>query len=142
MKIKFKKLHKDAMAPKFAYKTDAGADLTAVSVDFSRDNQIIYGTGISAEIPEGMVGLIFPRSSIRDYDLFMSNSVGVVDSGYLGEIMVTFNYTSQTPDNTIYQVGDRIAQLVVIPVPLTKYVEVDELSETSRGTGGYGSSGK
>lgn len=130
------------MAPKFAYKTDAGADLTAVSVDFSRDNQIIYGTGISAEIPEGMVGLIFPRSSIRDYDLFMSNSVGVVDSGYLGEIMVTFNYTSQTPDNTIYQVGDRIAQLVVIPVPLTKYVEVDELSETSRGTGGYGSSGK
>lgn len=132
------------MAPKFAYKTDAGADLTAVSVDFSRDNQIIYGTGISAEIPEGMVGLIFPRSSIRDYDLFMSNSVGVVDSGYLGEIMVTFNHVGRNEHDLdkIYKVGDRIAQLVVIPVPLTKYVEVDELSETSRGTDGHGSSGK
>jgi dUTP pyrophosphatase len=71
----------------------------------------------------------------------MANSVGVIDSGYRGEIMVTFNFNSRTPDNTIYQVSDRIAQLVIIPVPLAQYVEVDELSETERNTSGHGSTG-
>jgi dUTP pyrophosphatase len=141
MKVKFKKLHKDATSPKFAHKNDAGADLTAISVDFSRDGQVVYGTGLAVEIPEGMVGLLFPRSSVRNQDLIMSNSVGVVDSGYLGEIMVTFNFNSRTPDNTIYQVSDRIAQLVIMPVPLIQYKEVDELSETERNTSGHGSTG-
>jgi dUTP pyrophosphatase len=143
MKVKFKKLHKDAVSPKFAHKTDAGADLTATSADFSRDRQVVYGTGLCVEIPEGMVGLLFPRSSVRNTDLVMSNCVGVIDSGYLGEIMVTFNFNfnSRTPGNLIYQVGDRIAQLVIMPVPLVQYTEVDELSETERNTSGYGSTG-
>jgi dUTP pyrophosphatase len=141
MKVKFKKLHKDAVSPKFAHKTDAGADLTATSVDFSRDRQVVYGTGLAVEIPEGMVGLLFPRSSVRNTDLVMSNCVGVIDSGYLGEIMATFNFNSRTPDNLIYQVGDRIAQLVIMPVPLVQYTEVEELSETERNTSGYGSTG-
>jgi dUTP pyrophosphatase len=143
MKVKFKKLHKDAVSPKFAHKTDAGADLTATSADFSRDRQVVYGTGLAVEIPEGMVGLLFPRSSVRNTDLVMSNCVGVIDSGYLGEIMVTFNFNfnSRTPGNLIYQVGDRIAQLVIMPVPLVQYTEVEELSETSRGTDGHGSTG-
>lgn len=139
MKIHFKKLDEKAVKPKFSKPGDAGADLVATSLDLSRDGQIVYSTGIAVEIPEGMVGLVFPRSSVRNTDLTMSNSVGVIDSGYRGEIMVTFNL--KNPWSDIYNVGDRIAQLVIIPVPLVKYKEVEELSETERGTAGHGSTG-
>ena len=142
MKVLFKKLVPEAQKPKFGKPGDAGADLVATSVDFSRKNQVVYGAGLAVEIPEGMVGLVFPRSSIRNYDLSLSNSVGVIDSGYRGEIMVTFNILNPYTVETSYQVGDRIAQLVIIPVPLVKYTEVDELSETQRGTDGHGSTGK
>lgn len=142
MKIQFKKLVPQAQKPKFGKPGDAGADLVATSFDFSRDSnsQIVYGTGLAVEIPEGMVGLVFPRSSVRNYDLVMSNSVGVIDSGYRGEIMVTFNLKNPWAD--IYKVGDRIAQLVIMPVPMIQYAEVEELSETQRGTNGHGSTGK
>ena len=140
MKILFKKLVQEAQKPKFGKPGDAGADLVATSIDFSRD-QIIYGTGLAVEIPEGMVGLVFPRSSVRNYDLSMANSVGVIDSGYRGEIMVTFNVLNLHTVENSYQVGDRIAQLIIIPVPLAKYVEVEELSETQRGQQGHGSTG-
>jgi len=139
MKILFKKLVEKAVKPKFGKPGDAGADLVATSLDLSRDGQIVYSTGIAVEIPEGMVGLVFPRSSVRNTDLTMSNSVGVIDSGYRGEIMVTFNL--KNPWSDIYNVGDRIAQLVIMPVPLAQYVEVNELSETQRGTAGHGSTG-
>jgi len=149
MKILFKKLVAEAQKPKFGKPGDAGADLVATSLSGSRGdrNQIVYGTGLAVEIPEGMVGLVFPRSSIRDKRLSMANSVGVIDSGYRGEIMVTFNLTIPYTDNPwkddkIYQIGDRIAQLVIMPVPLAQYVEVEELSETQRGTEGHGSTGK
>ena len=105
----------------------------------NHDDHLVYGVGLAVEIPEGMVGLVFPRSSIRQTDLFMANSVGVIDSGYRGEIFITFNVKKGA--TRWYQVGDRIAQLVIMPVPLTKYVEVDELSETERGIGGHGSTG-
>lgn len=144
MKIQFKKLVQEAQKPKFGKPGDAGADLVATSifVDDSKDNQIVYGTGLAVEIPEGMVGLVFPRSSVRNYDLTMSNSVGVIDSGYRGEIMVTFNIKPGLLDKRkLYLLGDRIAQLVILPVPLAQYVEVEELSETQRGTGGHGSTG-
>ncbi len=141
MKIQFKKLSKEAQKPKFGKPGDAGADLVATSIDLSRDGQIVYGTGLAVEIPEGMVGLVFPRSSVRNYDLVMSNSVGVIDSGYRGEIMVTFNITKQDKVPVTYNVGDRIAQLVIMPVPLAQFVEVEELSETQRGTDGHGSTG-
>ena len=141
MKIHFKKLVQTAQKPKFGKPGDAGADLVATSVDFSRKNQVVYGTGLAVEIPEGMVGLVFPRSSVRNYDLSMANSVGVIDSGYRGEIMVTFNVLNLHTVENSYQVGDRIAQLIIMPVPLAKYVEVEELSETQRGTDGHGSTG-
>ena len=141
MKIHFKKLVQTAQKPKFGKPGDAGADLVATSVDFSRKNQVVYGTGLAVEIPEGMVGLVFPRSSVRNYDLSMANSVGVIDSGYRGEIMVTFNLKKSLEEAEIYVLGDRIAQLVIMPVPLAQYVEVDELSETQRGTAGHGSTG-
>lgn len=139
MKIQFKKLVPNAITPRFGKPGDAGADLVATSLSDNHLDQIVYGTGIAVEIPEGMVGLVFPRSSVRNYDLSMSNSVGVIDSGYRGEIIVTFNL--KNPWSNIYQVGDRIAQLVIVPVPLVQYAEVEELSETSRGTKGHGSTG-
>ena len=141
MKIHFKKLVQEAQKPKFGKPGDAGADLVATSVDLSTPGQIVYGTGLAVEIPEGMVGLVFPRSSVRNYALSMANSVGVIDSGYRGEIMVTFNIKTNHNTRELYKIGDRIAQLVIMPVPLVQYTEVDELSETNRGTAGHGSTG-
>lgn len=141
MKIHFKKLNPEAQKPKFGKPGDAGADLVA-TVAWATESQIVYGTGLAVEIPEGMVGLVFPRSSVRNYALSMANSVGVIDSGYRGEIMVTFNIKTNHNTRELYKIGDRIAQLVIIPVPLAKYVEVEELSETQRGTDGHGSTGK
>lgn len=142
MKVRFKKLVENAVKPKFAHKTDAGADLVATSIDWRGDRQIVYGTGIAVDIPEGMVGLIFPRSSVRDKNLVMANSVGVIDSGYLGEVMVTFNITEDDLDFVSkYHVGDRIAQLVIVPVPIIQFEEVDDLGESIRGTKGHGSTG-
>jgi dUTP pyrophosphatase len=141
MKIHFKKLNPQAQKPKFGKPGDAGADLVATSIEtrWRDDDKIVYGTGLAIEIPEGMVGLVFPRSSIRQTDLLMANSVGVIDSGYRGEIMVTFNVKKEA--TRWYQVGDRIAQILIMPVPLTNYVEVEELSETERGHAGHGSTG-
>lgn len=142
MKVNFKKLVPEAVKPKFGKPGDAGADLVATSMDdATRINQIVYGTGLAVEIPEGMVGLVFPRSSVRNHPLTMSNSVGVIDSGYRGEIMVTFNLVKNFVLEP-YKIGDRIAQLVIVPVPLITYTEVEELSETERGKGGHGSTGK
>ena len=143
MKIHFKKLDSKAQKPKFGKPGDAGADLVATSVDFSRDNnnQIVYGTGLAVEIPEGMVGLVFPRSSVRNYNLSMANSVGVIDSGYRGELQATFKKT-QGLDSIKYNVGDRGAQIIILPYPQVFMTEVPELSESDRGQGGFGSTGK
>ena len=142
MKVQFKKLVDQAVKPKFGKPGDAGADLVATSLEWRTPSQVVYGTGIAVEIPEGMVGLVFPRSSVRNYDLVMSNSVGVIDSGYRGEVMVTFNVNHLDPNFAkLYEVGERIAQLVIVPVPLIQYTEVTELSETERGDGGHGSTG-
>ena len=140
MKVLFKKLVPEAVKPKFGKPGDAGADLVA-TVAWATESQIVYGTGLAVEIPEGMVGLVFPRSSVRNYALSMANSVGVIDSGYRGEIMVTFNIKTNHNTGELYKIGDRIAQLVIVPVPLITYAETQELSETNRGTGGHGSTG-
>ena len=141
MKIHFKKLVQTAQKPKFGKPGDAGADLTATSMNLSMGDHIVYGTGLAVEIPEGMVGLVFPRSSIRNTTLSMANSVGVIDSGYRGEIMITFKMVNKN-EVVGYTIGDRIAQLVIVPVPLAQYVEVEELSETERNTSGHGSTGR
>jgi len=129
-----------AQKPKFGKPGDAGADLTATSMTLFMDDHIVYGTGLAVEIPEGMVGLVFPRSSIRNTTLSMANSVGVIDSGYRGEILISFKMLDKN-EVVGYTIGDRIAQLVIMPVPLIQYKEVDELSETQRGTDGHGSTG-
>ena len=144
MKVKIKKLHPNAVKPKYAKESDAGMDLVATEIISETPSQITYGIGLAIEIPDGMVGLIFPRSSIRKTRLQLSNSVGVIDSGYRGELQATFNKITTTIENqkNDYKVGDRIAQIIIVPHPIIQIVEVDELSESSRGIGGFGSTGK
>lgn len=150
MEVRIKKLHPNAVIPTYAKDGDAGMDLTAVTKSYDRDGNIVYGTGLAFEIPKGHVGLVFPRSSLSRLDIALSNCVGVIDSGYRGEVTAKFKPAmlfnrEQRPiilNNRIYNVGERIAQLIIIPYPQITFVEADELSETERGAGGYGSSGK
>ena len=141
MKVKIKKLHPNAVKPKYAKESDAGLDLVATSIIENTSFQITYGLGIAMEIQEGMVGLIFPRSSVRNTELILSNSVGVIDAGYRGELQATFIKLNGL-DSIAYKVGDRIAQIIIVPHPIIQIVEVDELSESSRGIGGFGSTDK
>lgn len=140
MKVKIKKLHPNAVKPKYAKENDAGMDLVATEIISETPSQITYGMGLAIEIPDGMVGLIFPRSSIRNTGLSLSNSVGVIDAGYRGELQATFNKNGVKDE--FYKVGDRVCQIIIVPHPIIQIVEVDELSESSRGIGGFGSTGK
>lgn len=148
MIIKFSKLKENAILPKQSHPGDAGVDLTAISYNYVHDSVVPYYNyefGLSVEIPIGWVGLIFPRSSISNKDMMLSNCVGVIDSGYRGPLSARFKVThfkSELP--SIYKVGERIAQLVLVPCPIVMTcVEVpyEELSKTQRNTGGFGSSG-
>jgi len=141
MKVKIKKLHSDAVIPTYAKSGDAGMDLVATKIISNTTFDITYGTDIALEIPEGFVGLAFPRSSIRKYELILSNSVGVIDSGYRGEIQATFKKENGL-DSLAYKVGDRICQITIIPHPTIEFEEVNELNNTERGEGGFGSTGK
>ncbi len=138
MKVKIKKLRDDAVIPSYSKEGDVGMDLTATSKDSVSDPYIEYGTGLSIEIPSGFVGLVFPRSSISKLDLRLCNSVAVVDSGFRGEWKCRFKVTDHMFPST-YEVGDRIAQLIILPYPEIEFEEVDELSDSERGTGGFGS---
>lgn len=144
MKVKIKKLAESAVIPKYSKPGDAGLDLTATSVSFEK-NYVSYKTGLAVEIPDGFVGLLFPRSSNSKMDLLLTNSVGVIDSGYRGEIELRYklvgNGVTPFPIGT-YNIGDRVGQLIIIPYPSIEFEEVEELSSTERGTGGYGSTGK
>ena len=142
MKVSIKKLDSNAVIPKYAKEGDAGMDLTAVSKSVDRRygeefDVITYGTGIAMEIPKGHVGLIYPRSSICKTGLLLSNHVGVIDSGYRGEITLVFRKIEYGE----YEVGERIGQIIILPYPEIEFEEVSELSETERGDGGFGSSG-
>lgn len=141
MKVNIKKLHKNAVIPKYSKPGDAGLDLVATTEISRTIYQVSYGFGLAMEIPEGYVGLIFPRSSIKNYNVELSNSVGVIDSAYRGELQATFNRTTAADWNT-YKVGDRVAQIIIMPYPQIEFEEVEELSQTERGTGGFGSTGK
>lgn len=139
-KLKFKRLSPTAKAPYKAYPGDAGFDLYANSFHQDEESGVItYNTGISVEIPEGYVGLLFPRSSVYKVGLHLANSVGVIDAGYRGEVKVKYYHKSSF---TPYERWERVAQLVIIPLPFFLLEEVEELSSSKRGTGGFGSSGK
>lgn len=140
MAVKFKKLSPSAVSPKYSKDGDAGMDLTITSILSETDKEITYGFGIALEIPKGFVGLVFPRSSVRKYDLSLSNCVGVIDSGYRGEIQATFKKTHE--GKKTYEIGERAAQIMILAYPQVDFVESNTLSESDRGEGGFGSTGK
>lgn len=155
MKLKFKKLHHSAVIPSYAKEGDAGLDLTATGIMYDDETGVTtIKTDLAVEIPEGHVGLLFPRSSIFKTPYRLSNAVGVIDSGYRGEIMFKFDISTgllsrmganqdlKTLDENSYQIGDRVGQLIVIPYPKVEIEEVKKLSDTERGTRGHGSSGR
>lgn len=142
MQVKIKKLHPDAVIPSYAKAGDAAMDLTAISVEKDEHGNAVYGTGLAIEIPYGYVGLLFPRSSNSKTDLYLTNHVGVIDSGYRGEIMFKYRGIRGLLDAKVYRKDERVGQLIILPYPQIELVESDELSETERGDGGFGSTGK
>lgn len=152
--VRVKKLHPKAVIPCYAKAGDAGLDLTAVSRSIDADGNVVYGTGLAFEIPEGFVGLIYPRSSTAKKNVTLTNSVGVIDSGYRGEILLKFKpllgvydryaestrYAVYAESNNMFRVGERVGQIVIMPYPKVQLIEAEELSHTERGKGGFGSS--
>lgn len=136
IKVKVKKIYEDAIIPKYAHDGDAGMDVFAENVN-ATEKYIEYGTGLSFEVPEGYVMLIFPRSSISNQDLMLKNSVGVLDSGYRGELKLRF----QKKGEDVYKIGEKIGQVIVLPFPKIEMEEVNGLNDSSRGNGGFGSTG-
>lgn len=140
MILKFKKLNDKAIIPTIANKGDAGMDLTAISISITDNGDygyMEYSTGLAVEIPKGYCGLLFPRSSISNTGLILANSVGLIDSGYRGEIKLRFKYIAGTK---YYDVGDRVGQLVIMKLHNIQIEEVNELASSERGEKGFGSS--
>lgn len=152
LEIKIKKLVENAVIPSYSKYGDAGMDLTATERSFDKYGNLMYNTGLAMEIPNGYVGLIFPRSSVSKLNLDLANAVGVIDAGYRGEIILKFKPTPQYVSNGVgvvyadklsaYEVGDRVAQIIIMPRPEVGFMEVDELSDSERGLDGFGSTGK
>lgn len=155
MELKIKKLNGDAVIPSYAHDGDVGMDLTAISVEYDAQyDMYVYHTGLSVETDKGYGVFLFLRSSNRKTDCYMCNHVGIVDSAiYRGEMMICVknrdSLQSKVGDGTLvdpmefapYKVGDRVAQMVVLPYPKVDIKIVDELSDSDRGEGGFGSTG-
>lgn len=141
LNIKIKKLNKNVELPEKGTQGAAGIDFYLPQpVRFEPNYSRKVPLGVAVEIPEGYVMLLIPRSSTWKTPLRMPNSVGVIDSDYRGEVCALLQNTS---DFEVYkEAGERLVQGVIVPVPSVQVVEVDELSETSRGVGGFGSTGK
>lgn len=180
LQVKIKKIHTKAFMPERSTAHSAGFDLRAVSINHDTNERYIeYGTGLSFEIPEGHVGLLFQRSSVSKMDLQLRNAVGVLDCDFRGEVTFRFGNSTFPADSVCpvlmnavesileqetkydeiyedatkelegikaklkrYEIGDKIGQLIILPYPKVSFVEAEELTETERGTGGYGSSGR
>jgi dUTP pyrophosphatase len=153
IKVLVKKMHPDSKLPTYSKPGDAAMDVYAHSVKSAENNKdpyMEYDTGIAVKIPEGYVGLIFPRSSISKTPYMLANGVGVVDSGYTGSIKLRYKLDATLIEHgslgnvevEYYDIGDRIGQLMILPFPTVELEEVKELPSTERGDGGFGSSGK
>ena len=143
MRVKVKKLHPDAIIPKYAKAGEAGMDIhTVARGEADKYGNMVYKTGLAFEIPDGHVGLIYPRSSVSKTPHSLRNHVGVIDSGYRGEIIFKFGWVESSSNETqVYDKGDRIGQIMIMPYPQVEFNEVEQLSETDRGAGGFGSTG-
>ena len=146
MKVNVKKLDSNAVIPTYAKHGDAGMDLTATSKEYDEHGNVVYGTGIAIQIPQGYYADLRPRSSISKYDLVLANSIGTIDSDYTGELIFKFKLMQRHNSSGLqfrkeYEIGDRIGQIIIMPYPKIEFVGVDELDDTERGNGGFGSSG-
>ena len=140
MKLKIKKISKNAQIPKFAHKTDAGLDLFCTKkVEIVSGKTVAISTGIAIEIPNGYVGLIWDKSGLA-LKSGIKTMGGVIDSGYRGEIKVIL--TNLTNQGYVFEVGDKVAQLLIQKVEKFDIEEVEELNEADRGLFGFGSTGK
>lgn len=140
LKVKIKKLVKHAEIPEYQTEGAVAVDLVALDYNYNINNKYHeYGTGLAIELPEGYEAQIRPRSSISKTSLMLINSPGTIDSDYRGELIVRFKVIDDR--DIIYDTGDRIAQLVIQQVPKVVFEEVEELSNTKRGSGGFGSTG-
>ena len=145
VKVNIKKLHADAVVPSYATEFSAGADLYALpeedSVTVLPGQTVFFPTGLSIEIPRGYAGLVYARSGLAcKKGLAPANKVGVIDSDYRGEILVALHNHSDSAI-TVNR-GERIAQLVITPCLHADFNLCEELSDTVRGEGGFGSTGK
>jgi dUTP pyrophosphatase len=143
MELPVAKLKAEAVLPTRAHEGDAGLDLYACEqAHIGPGERWSVGTGVGMQIPEGHAGLVLPRSGLaRDHGIALVNSPGLIDSGYRGELRVLLLNTDPA-DTFRVEVGDRIAQLVLVPIALAGVVEVESLDESMRGGGGFGSSGR
>lgn len=145
MELKFKRLKDSAVLPIRGTKGAAGIDLTCTNITttLNEANQLmlVYHTDLSVEIPKGYVGLLVPRSSIWKKSLMLTDSLGIIDSDFRGEIVAIMKATTDTVP-AIYKQGERFCQLVILKKPEYTIKEVEELSKTERGEGGFGSTGQ
>ena len=143
MKLPFARLSDDAVLPTRAHEGDAGLDLYAAEpAHLGPGERWSVPTGVAVEIPDGHAGLVLPRSGLaREHGIALVNSPGLIDSGYRGEIRVLLLNTDPAEVFRV-QPGDRIAQLVLVAVPSAEPVEAEALAQSSRGEGGFGSSGR
>ena len=143
MKIQFRKLVSHAQIPTKANSDDAAYDLTAVDYAYNPEHGYYeYGTGLALSIPSGYVGLLFQRSSVSNKPLSLANAVGVIDPTYRGEIALRFRSIREHDESEIYQIGDRVGQLMFVKTEEIEFEEMEELTSTVRGFGGFGSTGR
>ncbi len=156
MKVQIRRMAPEGVIPSYSIPGDAGLDLVAISKRITPDF-IEYGTGLAIAVPDDHVGLLFPRSSVSKQDLILANCVGVIDSNYRGEILIRFKRIPN-PSNAIthqalpyltssaapksYEIGERVAQLIIMPIPHITFEEVEHLDASQRGDQGFGSTGK
>lgn len=142
--IKIKKMHINAITPTYGTEFSAGADLYALleaPLEIKPGETVLIHTGLTMEITPGYGGFIFARSGLASKKgLAPANKVGVVDSDYRGEVMVALHNHSQ--NSAVIENGERIAQMVFLPYVAANFIEAEELDETIRGTGGFGSTGR
>ena len=143
MELRFQRLSEDAVLPSRAHPGDAGLDLYSVeSAHIGPGERWGVGTGVAVEIPEGHAGLVLPRSGLaREHGVALVNSPGLIDSGYRGEIRVLLLNTDPAETFRVGP-GERIAQLLLVPIAVAGAVEAAALTESARGEGGFGSSGR
>lgn len=154
MIVKIKKLSDKAVTPKYAMPGDAAMDLVAAKVEYDKKRHcFVYYSDLAFEVPDNHVMLLFPRSSNARTNAYLTNSVGIIDSSYRGNVMACYKIKGNDPDDSFsediiiksaapYQEGERFAQIMILPYPQITFEETDKLSDTLRGEGGYGSTGK